>query len=143
MDRCYSALMKRKKQAGFSLIEVMIAIVILALVILGSAALVFQASGGIQKQQNKREAVVAANTVLERYWNVTYSTLLNDFAGSTETTTETVNGNSMTVTITFSNELVWDGESYIQILVDVDHATGEDIQLTSRRYEFGLSKASI
>lgn len=137
--------MKNSKKNGFSLIEIMVAIVVLIVLVLGAASLTYQLGGGIQRQQNKREAVVVANHVAEAFWNMSYDTLKTDYAGTADKRTVTVNGVSRRVTVTVGDEQTdsW-GDSYMEFTVDLDHRSStDDIVFTIRRYPAGLSRAIL
>ena len=133
--------MKTKHKSGFSLIEIMVAVIILVVLALGGAAVMYQTGGGIQRQQNKREAIVAANRVLESLWNRTYV-----YIGSSPptSTTESVNGNAMTTDVVISSEQTnADGDNYYDIQIEISYMAGDTVVLNSRRYEKGLSKAAV
>ncbi|QBG46124.1 type II secretion system protein [Verrucomicrobia bacterium S94] len=55
-----------RKRCGFSLIEIMVAVVILAVLAIGGAALVQRAGITVAEQKNKRVALEAANRRLEQ-----------------------------------------------------------------------------
>ena len=135
---------KTQNKSGFSLVEVVVTILLLVVIALGGSAVMSQAGGGIQRQQNKREALVAANTVMERIWNQSYSDL-ESRSDSTLNETVTVNGITMNVTVDVGVESTDpDGRSYIELSVDVDHlSASDDILITTRRYEFGISRAAL
>lgn len=129
------------RKIGFTLVEVMISILLLLIMVLGGSAVMYQTGGGIQRQQNKREAVVAANSVLEGYWNTTYDDL-GKLAGTPISTNVAVNGQDRTATIEISTEQNdGDGGKYYELQVSVPWMDGETVDLVSRRYERGLSKA--
>ncbi len=133
--------MKTKHKSGFSLIEIMVSVIVLVVLALGGAAVMYQTGGGIQRQQNKREAIVTANRVLEALWNTTYASL-----GASPATPETVmvNGNTMPVVVTVSSEQTnADGDKYHDIQISISYMTGDTVELNSRRYEKGLSKATV
>ncbi|HEY5653688.1 MAG TPA: type II secretion system protein, partial [Pontiella sp.] len=130
-----------KRDAGFSLIEVMVSILILGVLVIGSSMASYQIGGNIQRQQNKREAIVQANAILERdYWNKTFSELDGSVGVSG---TIDVNGRSMNYTTQLvSVDEDYDGiNDYVEIRVDIDHMDAEnDIVFVSRRYRHGLSR---
>ena len=133
--------MKTKHKSGFSLIEIMVAVILLVVLALGGAAVMYQTGGGVQRQQNKREAIVAANRELEVLWNTTYADL---GAGPATPATMSVNGNSMTLTVTISSEQTnADGDNYRDIQIVISYMTGDTVEINSRRYEKGLSKAKV
>lgn len=135
-------IMKNKNKSGFSLIEVMVAVLLLMVMAIGSAAVMYQTGGGVQRQQNKREAIVAANTVLESYWNTTYSDLKAAAVNSPISDSVLVNGLTMPSSVTISSgQDGGTGESYVEIKVSITYMAGETVDVISRRYEKGLSKA--
>ncbi len=133
--------MKTKNKSGFSLIEIMVAVIILTVLALGGAAVMYHTGGGVQRQQNKREAIVAANRVLEALWNTTYANI----GSSPETpSTVSVNGNTMATDVTISDEETnADGDNYYDIKISISYMTGDTVELNSRRYKKGLSKAVV
>lgn len=134
--------MKTKHKSGFSLIEIMVAVILLVVLALGGAAVMYQTGGGVQRQQNKREAIVAANQLLEALWSTTYTSLGSN--PSTSTSATSVNGNSMPVTVTISSEQTnADGDNYYDIQISISYMTGDTVEINSRRYEKGLSKAMV
>ena len=60
--------MKTKRTAGFSLVETMVSVVVLAVLALGGAATLYHTGGNIQQQQNQREAVIAVTQAMEAVW---------------------------------------------------------------------------
>ena len=129
---------------GFSLVEVMVSVVLLVVLVIGGAAVMYQTGGGIQRQQNKREAIVAMETVMEQYWNQSYPDL-QTLGGSTINDTITVNGIAMDVTVDVSAEAAdSEGNMYVELKIDVDHlGSSDDVVITTRRYEFGISRAAL
>ncbi len=73
--------MKIKYQSGFSLVEVMFAILILSILVLGSSAILYQAGGTIAIQNNKRAATSVASRRLERLGGMLYEDLRSNFGG--------------------------------------------------------------
>jgi prepilin-type N-terminal cleavage/methylation domain-containing protein len=135
--------MSRQHKSGFSLIEVMIGMLILAVLVVGAATIMYQTGGIIQRQQNKREAIVAASTVLERYWSMTYADL-EGLDGTKENKSTEVNGISMDYEVSIDAQIDSDGDYCMEIVVDIDHmGSTDDAILTARRYPHGLSKASV
>ena len=136
--------MKNKCKSGFSLVEIMVSILVLVFLVVGGAAVLHQTGGIIQRTQNKREAIVAANYAMETFWNPNYDSLA-DIQGQQFSTNATVNGKSMTMTVDILTEQTdVDGHNYIDLRIDVDHLGSDaDILLHARRYPFGLSKAAL
>lgn len=137
-------IMRQNEKAGFSLVEVMVSILLLMVLVLGGAAVMYQSGGGIQRQQSKREAVVAANDILEGYWNTSYQNLGHD-ANNSITTNITVNGRSTASTIEVSPERDDEdaGNHYYEIHISVPWMDGDTVEIVSRRYEKGLSKVQV
>ncbi len=107
--------MKTNRKSGFSLIEIMVSVLILVVLALGGAAVMYQTGGNIQRQQNKREAIVAANQVLETIWNTTYTNIGSD---PTTPATVSVNENTMPISVTISSENTnADGDKYYDIQI--------------------------
>ena len=139
--------MKEKNKNGFSLIEVMVAVLLLVVMVVAGAYAMSQAGGGIQRRQNMREAVISANSVLEEYWNLNYDGIVS-LAGTTVTRSAVVNGITMNVAITFGNEVnitgATENQQYVEVKVDIDHLSStDDIVFTTRRYKYGLSRAAL
>ena len=133
--------MKTKHKSGFSLIEIMVSVIILVVLALGGAAVMYRTGGDIQRQQNKREALVVANRVLEGLWNTTYADL---GASPLIPAIVAVNGNSMPVSAVISSEQInVDGDNYRDIQISISYVQNDTVELNSRRYERGLSKAKV
>lgn len=140
-----------EKSQGFTFVEIIVSIVLLVVLALGGAAVMFQTGGSIQRQQNKREALVAANAVMEYFWNQAYDAedpaVIDIVAreGTTISRSKEVNGKTMTAQVSFSNKaLDADGNEYIEITVEIDHlGIEDDVIITTRRYAFGLSRAAL
>lgn len=135
---------KKTTKSGFSLVEVMVAVLLLVILLLGGAAVMYQTGGGIQRQQNKREAIMAANAIMERLWNQSYPDLLS-IAPRNASETVVVNGLTMNVTVDVGAESTdVDGNPYLELSVDVDHLnSSDDIVIKTRRYEYGISRAAL
>ena len=133
--------MKTKHKSGFSLVEIMVSILILTVLALGGSAVLYHTGGNIQRQQNKREAIVAANHVLEALWNMTYANLGSN---PTKPATVSVNGNTMPVVVTIlTGQTNVDGDKYHGIQISISYMAGETVVLDSHRYAKGLSKAAV
>ena len=134
---------KNKNKTGFSLVEIMVSVLVLVVLALGGAAVMYQTGGGIQRQQNKREALVAANSIMEGVWNRSYESLRAD-SGSTTSTNEVVNGINMAGSLVISAETNdVDVNPYIELQAEIDHLDAEtDVVIKTRRYEFGISRAT-
>ena len=136
--------MKLNRKSGFSLVEVMVSIIILLVLALGGAAILAQTGGTIQRQQNKREATVAANTALEQSSSKSFEKLLED-AGSTQAEAVIVNDIDMELTIDTGQKITdVDGRDYVEVSARVSYlGVDDDVFITTRRYEYGLSKAVL
>lgn len=66
---------RRSKQLGFSLVEVMVAVLILTIVAMGGAALMQRAGSTVAIQKNKRAAITAATRRLEQLRTEPYENL--------------------------------------------------------------------
>ena len=73
--------MNLKLKSGFSLVELMVAMLILAVLVLGSAAILYQAGGTIAIQNNKRAAVSAASRRLEQISGMLYDDIRSNSGG--------------------------------------------------------------
>ena len=80
-----------KKKDGFTLVEIMISMLILSVVVIGTAALLSQTGSSIWKDAHARTATEVANDILEEALRVNYDLLAN------ATATETRNGIAYTV----------------------------------------------
>ena len=66
---------KKKNKSGFSLIEVMVAILVLVVLVIGSAAVVSQTGGGLQAQAHSRDAMELVNEIMESAQSADYSSV--------------------------------------------------------------------
>jgi len=64
--------MKTKHKSGFSLIEIMVAALLLAFLAVGGAAVLYQTGGGVRVQGNKRIAMEHVRSELEELSEVDY-----------------------------------------------------------------------
>lgn len=135
--------MKTNQKSGFSLIEVMVAILLLLVLVVGAFMQVSQSGSSIQRMQNTREALIAAEQVMDTYWSLNYDDLESK-AGNTENQNVTVNGISMAVQSTFSTGTDSLGIDYVQVAVDINHfGSQDDAIITTRRYAQGFSRAEL
>lgn len=140
--KCFVHKQKCRKR-GFTLVEIMISILVLTVLVVGGAAALYHTGGGIQRQQNKREAIVAANSELEKLWSTTY-TELGSAAGTTNVINVSVNGRTLPLSTAVSEQVVdANGDRYYELSVSVSPVPNDTVVLTSRRYERGLSKARV
>ena len=63
---------------GFSLVEILFAMLILSVLVLGSSAILYQAGGTIAIQNNKRAAISAASSRLEQLGQRLYENIRSD-----------------------------------------------------------------
>ena len=91
MKICYKIKNKHSRSAGFSLVEVMLAALILVVLALGGGAILRQSGSTVAIQKNKRVAIEIANRQLERL-----RTAPSLSVGSFETTAP-INGQSRRV----------------------------------------------
>lgn len=70
--------MKRKQQLGFSLVEIMVAVLVLSVVAVACATALYHAGAVIQNQEQKRMAVDQANERLELLKRTKYSILTDN-----------------------------------------------------------------
>ncbi len=127
-----------------SLIEVMVATLILAVLVIGGASLMSKVGGGVQEQQNKRESLVSADTIMEKYWNLSYAEL-EAYAGNSITNDALVNGVWRDVDVQISSESSdVDTNLYFEVRVTIDYSNqAEPDVYVTRRYEHGLSRAAL
>lgn len=136
--------MQASRKAGMTLIEVMVAMLLLAILVIGGASVMTKAGGGVQEQQNKREALVSADAIMERFWNLSYPEL-QAYGGSTISTNALVNGVSRDVVVDIGNEaLDADTNAYVEVSVTINHSNhADDDVYVTRRYEFGINRAAL
>lgn len=132
------------KKSGFTLIEIAVALLVFTTLILGAAAMNRYSGTGIMERQIKRESVVVANHVMERYWNQSYGDLISLSSGSPKGSEETIGTKSVDATAAFSMDSDSRGDDYVLITVTVNFGDDDDpVVLSTRRYELGLSKAGL
>jgi type II secretory pathway pseudopilin PulG len=140
----YAGMHPGKNRAGFSLIEIMVAILLLVVLVIGSAAMMYQTGGTIQRQQNKREALLAANAVMEEYWSNTSYDALFGLDGSSIETNVPVNGISMGGLVSIDAVTDEEGKECVEITVGIDYLGAQDnVEISARRYRRGLSKVAL
>ena len=91
-------MMKTKNKSGFSLIEIMVASLLLAVLALGGAAVLYRTGGGIQVYGNKRIAMEYARSMIETLKVEDYFVSRNRSSDDPVVTVETVNGVSLAIT---------------------------------------------
>jgi prepilin-type N-terminal cleavage/methylation domain-containing protein len=90
--------MKVKRTSGFTLVEIMISTLILAVLALGGAAVLYRTGGGVQVQGNKRIAMELARSQIEALQAEDYLVLVTQ-APFSDTEGVTVNDVSMTLSM--------------------------------------------
>lgn len=90
--------MKTKHKSGFSLVEVMVASLILAALVVGGAAVLYQTGGGVQIAGNKRVAMEYARSEMEAFKIGDYFVLRASAPNTSVTKTETVNEVPLVIT---------------------------------------------
>lgn len=99
-------IMKTKHKSGFSLIEVMITALILAILAIGGAASLYHTGASIQIQGNKRIAMEYGISILEALKSEAYFVSRSQTPDAPAVTVETVNG----VPLTLTSDLILHGE---------------------------------
>lgn len=116
---------------GFSLVEIMVAILLLAVLALGGAAVLYQTGGGIQVAGNKRVALELARSELEALSMEDYFVLRSRAAaGNPETLTWSEAHNGVTLSISTINQLITTGG-----IMDVMSGGSEDNEYLELRVE--------
>ena len=72
-------LLGRFRRGGFTLVEVMLALLILSILVIGGMTFVAHSSGTIAQQNNKRAAISAANRRMELVRSVPYTTFTDEW----------------------------------------------------------------
>ena len=128
---------------GFTLVELLLSIIVLSVLIVGSAAMLSYVRMGVKQQEIKRLALIEANEIQERYWNRSYEELVI-LAGETVETSVSLNGVEHASSVSVG-DVVEDGSwgRYVDLGVSVEYRSGQSVSLRSRRYENGLSKARV
>lgn len=134
---------QRQNKQGFTLIEVMVSALILAVVLIGAAHLMMQTSITVKQQQLKREAIISAGTVMESFWGMAYDDL-EDLDGSTRNLSIYVTGVALDVDVTVDAVTDAEGMDCIEITAAAYRAQHvEEVRVTGRRYRQGLSQAAV
>ena len=128
--------MKTKNKSGFSLIEIMVAALLLAFLAVGGAAVLYQTGGGVQVQGNKRIAMEYARSRIESSKSTGYFVLRALAPNASATTTETVNGVPLVITtdITLHGDDPDDpngsfgllGNEYLELEIQVQYGRSTD-----------------
>lgn len=91
-------IMKTTQKAGFSLIEVMLTALLLAILAIGGAAVLYHTGAGIQIHGNKRIAMEYAISWMERFKAEEYTVSRSQAPNGPVVTTEDANGISLAIT---------------------------------------------
>lgn len=126
---------KKTNKSGFSLIEIMVALLLLLVLLIGGSMVLYETGADVQVYGNKRVALELARTELEGLLDTDYDTLrTRAISGSPETGSRTETWNGVTLGIDWTNRLVSSGgilgNEYIQLDVAVDfRGTAESVLL--------------
>ena len=117
---------RNKNKSGFSLIEIMVAMLLLGVLVLGGSKVLSATGGDIQVYGNKRVALELARTELEGLMAADYFTLRDAaVAGNPQTGSRSETWNGIAVTINWTNRLVSAGgildNEYIALDVAVSY----------------------
>ena len=117
---------KNKNKSGFSLIEIMVAMLLLAVLVTGGSKVLSTTGGDIQVYGNKRVALELARTELEGLMAVDYFTLRDAaVVGNPQTGSRSETWNGVAAAINWTNRLVSSGgildNEYIALDVAVSY----------------------
>lgn len=127
-------MMKTNRKSGFSLIEIMVASLLLAVLAVGGAAVFHQTGAGIQIYGNKRVAMEYARSWIETSKDVDYFVLRGRAADAPVSLSTTVNGVVLTTIsdITLHGDPGGDGvygplgNEYLELEVEVQYGRSAD-----------------
>lgn len=132
--------MKPKNKSGFSLVEVMVAALILVVLVIGGAALLAHAGSNVQVVGNKRVALERARTRMEQLRATDYMVLRERAvaAGNREITTTSETYNGVLLSISSTNQLVSSGgvlgNEYLALSVRASYrGANESVLLHARK----------
>lgn len=112
-----------KRRGGFSLIEILIAVVVLAVLAVGGAVLMPRAGASVTVQKNKRAALYAAEQRLEQLRAQPYCNINDGSFGSVSSTpdeTVAVNGVESSP-----------AREFVEAAVYVEYRSGETVSLST------------
>ena len=90
--------MKKNHKAGFSLIEIMVSALLLAVLAVGGASVLYHTGAGVQVQGNKRIAMEYARSRIEASKLADYFVLRNQAPDDPVSVSTTVNGVALGIT---------------------------------------------
>ena len=130
---------KKKNKSGFSLIEVMVAMLVLLVLMVGGAMVLYTTSADIQIYGNKRVAMERARTQLEVLQAKDYKTLSAEAkAGNPQTGSRSETWKGIPIAINWTNQWVSTGgiltNEYIQLYVSASFSgTDERVLLQAHK----------
>lgn len=126
--------MNVNRKSGFSLIESMTSILVLAVLAVGGSTALYQFGKGIRVQGNKRVAIELANKVLE---NEKAKAFVDIATPSQETGYETVNGFQHEITIGREQYGSNVANQYKHIVVEVTYWGADDVVTLDTTKSYG------
>ena len=103
-------MIEKKTKSGFSLIEIMVALLLLLVLLIGGSMVMFSTGADIQIYGNKRVALELARTEMEGLLATDYATLrVRAIAGNPETGSRSETWNEIPLAINWTNRLVSSG----------------------------------
>jgi len=128
--------METNSKSGFSLVEIMVAVLILTVLALGGAAILYRAGGTVAIQNGKRAAISAANRRLEQLSTVPYADIassgyinrFNNVVASEPDETVTINGRQRKIVAKVDKmmDASWPAREFARVTVQVDFRSGEN-----------------
>jgi type IV pilus assembly protein PilV len=119
-------------QAGFALIETMIAILIMTVGVLGMVGLQAKATSSISDSRSRAEAVIATEKLIAIVWNdqpnaASYATGGADLANWSDELQQNIPGATPTVTITPTTPVAGTTRNQIDITISWRRRSGDDL----------------
>ena len=116
---------------GFTLLEVMVAVVVLATLVLGGSATMSYARTQIERQRMQREAMVVASSVMDAmiYGNSVEQLDEWGIAGTDSNTNISLNGVAYSANSTFTSLSDGLGGKYVHVLVTVSSRAIEPVEM--------------
>ena len=130
---------KKKNKSGFSLVEIMVALLLFLVLVIGGAMVLFSTEADIQVYGNKRVALELARTELEGLLATDYAILrARAIAGNPETSSSSETWNDVLLGIDWTNRLVSAGgilnNEYIELDIRVSfQGTDETVLLKASK----------
>lgn len=101
---------RKKKKSGFSLVEIMVAMLLLLVLVIAGAMVLYTTGADVQVYGNKRVALELARTQLEALLAQDYDALRTAaVAGSPQTGSRSETWNDIPIAINWTNELISSG----------------------------------